>query len=99
MSPEEHEFVVRLRKVQWMLDDVAYQVPKNRSGAVDFPALAEALTDLATVVRHRGRNDPVEPTARLVPGLLRCRWRTDCTGVEVDCSRGETAGVVSRRTP
>lgn len=97
MSPEEHEFVVRLRKVQWMLDDVAYQVPKNRSGAVDFPALVEALTDLAAVVRNRGLNDPIKPTTRLVPpGLLPCRWRTNCAGA--DCSRGETTGVVSRCT-
>lgn len=49
---EKAALAVFLRKAQWLLDDAAHQVPGNRYSSVQAAELAEALEELACLVRE-----------------------------------------------
>lgn len=52
---------VFLRKAQWLLDDAAHEVPSNRYSAERAAELAEALEELASLVRETILNPVPEP--------------------------------------
>lgn len=49
---ERAALAVFLRKAQWLLDDAAHQVPGNRYSPEQAAELAEALEELASLVRE-----------------------------------------------
>ena len=51
MTPPESTLAALLRVVQWRLDEVAFDLPAGRSTVEQRAELAEALEQLAAVVR------------------------------------------------
>lgn len=53
-----------LRRTQWLLDDVAFDLPAGRCSSEDCELLAKTLDDLAALLRERAaRYVTIDPSA------------------------------------
>lgn len=53
MTSDAAALAVLLRKAQWLLDDVAYEVAAGRSEAIDLHQVAGVLEGIAQVLRNK----------------------------------------------
>ncbi|MFC7343255.1 hypothetical protein [Saccharopolyspora griseoalba] len=63
MTSDAAAIAVLLRKAQWLLDDVAYEVAAGRSKAIDLSEVAGVLEGVATVLRSCEDAAPASPIA------------------------------------
>ncbi|PKW13739.1 hypothetical protein [Saccharopolyspora spinosa] len=52
MGTENADLAVLLRRTQWLLDDLAFQVGAGRRDADDFEAAATALDEISLLLRE-----------------------------------------------
>jgi hypothetical protein len=53
MTPEDRALMVRLRLVQWWMDEAALDVPRDTYSVENHLRLADAMDELAHAIRQR----------------------------------------------
>ncbi|SFB50421.1 hypothetical protein SAMN05216266_114185 [Amycolatopsis marina] len=59
--PDDATLAVLLRQTQWLLDDVAHDLPAGRVTPEKGAELAGLLEDLAALIRRRTRGMVIDP--------------------------------------
>ncbi|MEU5853478.1 hypothetical protein [Saccharopolyspora shandongensis] len=62
MGTENAALAVLLRRAQWLLDDLAFQVGAGHRDADDFEAVAAALAEISQLLREKSPSTNSEGT-------------------------------------
>ncbi|MEV5542431.1 hypothetical protein AB0L13_36975 [Saccharopolyspora shandongensis] len=62
MGAENAALAVLLRRAQWLLDDLAFQVGAGHRDADDFEAVAAVLTEISQLLREKSPTTNSEGT-------------------------------------
>ncbi|MGW5642154.1 hypothetical protein ACWEV3_10710 [Saccharopolyspora sp. NPDC003752] len=61
MGAENAALAVLLRRAQWLLDDLAFQVGAGHRDADDFKAVADLLAEIAQLLREKSPTNAEGP--------------------------------------